>query len=53
MVGTPQPPHFASTSAAERMTSWFCPSPVKAAMPASRQAGTRISLYSRSVYLSP
>ena len=41
MVGTPQPPFLARTWAAPCITAGLVPSPVKAAMPAWAQAGTR------------
>ena len=44
MVGTPQPPFLARTWAAPCIKVGLVPSPVKAAMPFSAQAGTRISL---------
>ena len=44
-VGTPQPPDFFSASAAPSITAGLVPSPVKAAMPFSAQADTRMSLY--------
>ena len=44
MVGTPQPPLLRRAWAAPSMTAGLTPSPVKAAMPAEAQAGTRISL---------
>ena len=53
MVGTPQPPAFCRAWAAPCITAGLVPSPVKAAMPAWAQAGTRMSLYCRSSYLSP
>ena len=43
-VGTPQPWFFFSASAAASITAGLVPSPVKAAMPASAQADTRMSL---------
>ncbi len=43
-VGTPQPSCAPMAWRAEAMTEGSTPSPVKAAMPASRQAGTRMSL---------
>ena len=43
-VGTPQPWFFFSASAAASMTAGLVPSPVKAAIPASAQADTRMSL---------
>ena len=43
-VGTPQPPFLAMAAAAPSMTAGSVPSPVKAAMPASAQAATRMSL---------
>ena len=53
MVGTPQPWVRVMALAVPSMTAGSVPSPVKAAMPASAQAGTRMALYSRSLYLSP
>ena len=44
MVGTPAPPAAPMAWRAAAMTAGSTPSPVKAAMPAWRQAGTRISL---------
>ena len=43
-VGMPAPPQAVMAAAAPSMTLWFVPSPVKAAMPAAAQAGTRILL---------
>ena len=43
-VGTPQPPFLAMAATAPSMTEGSVPSPVKAAMPASAQAATRMSL---------
>ena len=43
-VGMPAPPQAVMAAAAPSMTLWSVPSPVKAAMPAAAQAGTRILL---------
>ena len=43
-VGMPAPPLAAMAAAAPSMTLGFVPSPVKAAMPAAAQAGTRMLL---------
>jgi hypothetical protein len=53
MVGIPQPSLFLRASAAASTMAGFVPSPVKAAIPALAQAETKISLYCKSVYLSP
>ena len=45
-VGMPLPPFAPMALAAAAKTVGSVPSPVKAAMPAFTQAGTRISLYS-------
>ena len=52
-VGMPLPPAAPMAAEAAVNTSGLVPSPVKAAMPAWTQAGTRMLLYSRSLYLSP
>ena len=52
-VGMPRPPAAPMAAAAAVNTSGLVPSPVKAAMPASAQAGTRMLLYSMSLNLSP
>ena len=52
-VGMPLPPFWPMTLAAEENTAGLVPSPVKAAIPAWAQAGTRTSLYSMSLNLSP
>ena len=53
IVGTPTPPAVRMASIAPWNTAASTPSPVKAAMPLSAQALTRMLLYSRSVYFSP
>ena len=53
MVGIPQPSLFLRASAAASTMAGLVPSPVNAAMPAWAQADTKMSLYWRSVYLSP
>ena len=52
-VGIPLPPLRPMDSAAAAKTWGSVPSPVKAAMPDWAQAGIRMSLYSKSVNLSP
>ena len=52
-VGMPRPPFSPMALEAAANTPGSTPSPVKAAMPASTQAGTRMPLYSWSVNLSP
>ena len=52
-VGMPAPPLAAMAAVAPSMTLGFVPSPVNAAMPAAAQAATKISLYCKSLYLSP
>ena len=52
-VGMPNPALAFTALQAPTITAGLVPSPVKARIPASWQAGTRISLYSRSVYLVP
>ena len=47
------PPLAAMAAVAPSMTLGFVPSPVNAAMPAAAQAATKISLYCKSLYLSP
>ena len=53
MVGMPAPPAARIAAVAAFMTSAFVPSPVKAAIPASLHALTRMSLYRISSSLFP
>jgi len=52
-VGTPTPPAARMACVAASIWPGTTPSPVNAAIPASAQAGTRMALYSMSVYFSP